>query len=248
MTAPIDTYIRKSMLEDYSFCPYKFKHNWMREGLEGIPLDIHSVVMSRGTRFHDFAKKFWDYVDILPIDRWMEMIPKQFSKSERNMAVYFIQMEMNRHRQYEKEGRLDEWRPVARETKLVDTKLRLSSTFDRLDWWDKSKNELAMIEYKTGDSFFVPAILRQLAFYAILWENTMNLGDITHMIYINPNTEMVETFEMTNGIIEKVITSIIDLRQVMINGGPYERKCSKKKLIMCKMCTPAETGVFMKNY
>lgn len=245
-----NVYIRKSMLGDYSFCPYKFKESWLQPGHEGESNSPGSIITKKGTRFHDFAEKFWEVCELIPMDRWDELIPEQFIPEEVEWASWWLDTERRRYNTLKEADLLDMWKPVSVETKLVDEKLKLSSTFDRLDWWDKDADELAMIEYKTGTSFYPPALMFQLAFYAIMWEDLFNFGTVTNLIVINPNLKLngyfddKARFRVTPKMIDNVINSVAELRNTMHRGGPYPRKCTLNKFKVCQMCKPSEVNIF----
>lgn len=242
-----EVYIRKSMLGSYSFCPHRFNIDWMRPGLVGVSPDLKNWIMAVGTRFHDFAWKFWDFCDAT--ENWPLMIPPEFSEHERSMAMWFLEYERDRKQKLESEGRLDEWKPILRETKLVHKPLKLSSTFDRADWWNKDNDEVVIVEYKTGNSYYPPALKDQLAFYAMLWEETMNFGTVTKLIVINPNLripnpKITGIYNMTGALVDKTLKDIAELRSVMKAGGPWPHKCTPKKYAICKKCHPSQTGLY----
>jgi len=145
-----DLSIRKSMIEDYEFCPLRFKKTWLRD----TPLNRRAYIMDVGTRFHDFAAKFFDYCFALDPEDWEEMIHPDFAPMEVDMLKWFIEMERLRYRDHEKRGELDSWMPLQRELKMLVPAMQISGTMDRIDWACKEKNELAIIEYKTGFSFY----------------------------------------------------------------------------------------------
>lgn len=239
-----EVFMRKSMLGEYSFCPYKFKISWWRKGIEGQQVWKSNWLMKIGTRFHDWAEKFWDYCDGFPMNNWEMMIPSQFTEHEREMATWFINLERDRYDDLKEQRRLDEFRPLNLETKLIHKALKLSSTADRFDWHDKSKDEVTVVEYKTGNSWYVPALLSQLAFYAMLWDETVGKGHVTKLKVINPNLKRVETFHLTEKLIDSTIDDIVTLRTAMRNDGPWPRKCTARKFALCKKCKPGDTGLY----
>lgn len=238
-------YIRKSMMESYEFCPMQFFKSWPVPG-SGLdnPVDKDNYIMRAGLRFHEFGYTFFDFCRGVDPEEWEKFIPPEFSIKEREMAEYFIQEERKRYYQLKEMGRLDEFQPILREQQLIMHDLKITGSFDRADWWDKDNEEVTIIEYKTGQSFYLPSILRQLAFYAIMWEGTLNMGKVTHMTVINPRLKITRSFEMNHAQIEKVLKTIIEMKRVMNSGGPYPRKCSPNKLAICRMCKPSESGVY----
>jgi hypothetical protein len=247
---PDDIYIRKSMLGDYDFCPWKFKESWMQPGKEGESEWGGSYITKMGTRFHDFAQNWWNFCEQVPIDRWHDMIPDQFNQTETDWAHWWIDTEERRYLHLEENDLLDMWKPVSVENKLIDKKLKLTSTFDRLDWWDKDAEELAMIEYKTGTSFYAPALMSQLAFYSMVWEDIFNFGQVRKLIVINPNLKLNGYFDhsacftLTDKMIDNVINKVAKLRKTISTGGPFPRKCTLNKYKVCRMCLPSDTKVF----
>lgn len=235
-----DLSIRKSMIEDYEFCPLRFKKTWLRD----TPLNRRAYIMDVGTRFHDFAAKFFDYCFALDPEDWDEMIHPDFAPMEVNMLKWFIEMERRRYYDHEKRGELDTWMPVQRELKMSVPAMGISGTMDRIDWACKEKNELAIIEYKTGFSFYQPSLIRQMAYYSILWEESVHDGQVTQMIVINPRLEKIVPFDLVPSQTSKVVEKIVELRMRIRMDGPWKKKCSPAKFAMCGMCTICESGLY----
>lgn len=238
--------LRKSMMEDYFFCPHKFNKVWIESGTMGKnnPDVKSNYAMKAGTRFHEFAQRFFNHCCGIPVDEWKSLIPKEFkSLREKRMANWFVELEQKRYKEHEEEGRLGEWRPIAREIKMEHKGLLIESTADRIDYVDKEKDEIAIVEYKTGESEFLPSLLRQLAYYALLWSETMNYGHVRKLIVVNPHKETVKTYQFYTNQIDKVMNNIITVRQAMRNGGPYPRKCSIGKFARCGMCSIHDVNI-----
>lgn len=235
-----DMCIRKSMMEDYEFCPLRFKKTWLVDEM----VEKHAYIMSCGTRFHDWAEVFFDYCEGFHPSNWEYLIPKEFAPLEVEMAEWFIDLERRRYWEYVEEGRLDEWRPIARELKMRYSALNICGTMDRVDWWNKEKNEVAIIEYKTGFSFYQPSLLRQLAFYSIMWEESLNAGRVVKLIVINPRLKRVEDFDITERIISGVLKKLIKLRNNMREDNEWKQRCTPRKFSMCRMCSVDECGLY----
>lgn len=231
-------YLRKSMIEEYGFCPYRFWKTWFNNETRET-----NQAMLIGTRFHDFAYKFFDHCDAYPMERWDEMIPPEFIEVERDMATWFVNYERDRRQKLIQEGRSDEWRPMARELHMKSDVLLLEGTVDRVDWWDKSKDELSIVEYKTGKSFNLESIEKQLAFYSILWSATVGRGSIVKMIYINPRLQVVRIISLDKWHIDRIMVEVSKVRKA-INEKNFPPKCSEVKYAMCQMCEPDECGLF----
>jgi CRISPR/Cas system-associated exonuclease Cas4 (RecB family) len=234
-------FLRKSMIEEFNFCPAKFNKVW-NLGQQTVARQIMLV----GTRFHDFAEKFFDYCDVLPSDRWNEFIPVEFTKIEVEMATWFMETEKERLYSLTREGREDEWRPMQKELRMIHEGLRLEGTCDRIDWYDRSKDEVCVVEYKTGGSFNEESVIRQLAFYSMLWEETVGLGKVAKLLYINPRLRVRKYLTMERWHMDQMLKGISTVRKAIKNGD-FPHKCSEVKYAMCHACTPDESGVFKVN-
>jgi hypothetical protein len=230
--------IRKSMIEDFSWCPWKFKDVW---------IDRHTKTpnqaMLLGTRFHDFAYKFFDYYITLPIDEWEVMIPDQFIEKEKQWARWFINQERLRYRRLQQDNRLDEFKPILREQNIQNIKLCIESHPDRVDWYNKEDDEICITEYKTGGSVNWKSIKRQLAFYALLWENTIGLGKITKIQLINPRLRISQMVDLDPWEVDKSIQDIIKIRKAM-KYNDFKRSCSPIIHPYCMLCSPSESGMY----
>ena len=228
--------IRKSMIEDYTFCPYRFKKVWI-DDVQRVP----NQVMLIGTRFHDFAKKFFDYCGTYPPEYWDRFIPKEFIQVEKEMAQWFINYERDRLKTLTSEGRELQWRPIMREHNMKSTKLFLEGTCDRIDWFDRDKEEVIIVEYKTGRSTNDVAFIRQLAFYSMLWQDTAQMGDVAGLRLVNPRLQIVKDYKIDRWQTDRVLKDVMAVRDSM-KKKDFKPKCSLIKLAMCKMCTPEESG------
>jgi len=221
------------MLEGYFFCPQQFKKVYM----DGSEVE-DNYVMSTGTRFHDFAFWFFDVCQALPCERWIELAPKNFCTYEKNMATWFIKNETNRF--IECNFNYSEFLPVHREIYLEDPIMGLYGTLDRMDY---HKGALCTVEYKTGASFHKPSITRQLSFYKLIYDNTINYGEVKYLKYINPRLGVEKILEFTEQMKDDLIYDIAHLRNA-IKTNNFPRKCFDKKLFICNKCGYAESGVF----
>jgi len=196
-----------------------------------------------GTRFHDFANLFFDYCDNIPLHRWEEMIPEEFIEDEKQMARWFINYERSRYQRLAEDGRADEWRPIKRELRMFSEDLVLEGTVDRIDWWNKEKGEISIVEYKTGTSFNKDSITRQLAFYTLLWNESIGLGRVVRMTYINPRLGVSKDIKIEPWFMDQSIKHIMKLRKA-IREESFPRLCSDVKFAWCRMCSPSECGIF----
>lgn len=228
-------YIRKSMLETFKFCPMKFR----KEYLEGMQNGQNTYIMDIGTRFHEFAEWFFDVHEGIDPERWTELVPNMFTVEEQEWARWFLHEEYMRYKKNP-----DCFMPLVREMKIIDDTLCLTGTFDRIDRLN-DKDELAIVEYKTGRSFNLESISRQLAFYKLLWDNNIKRSTITHMRYINPRMQKYELIPFRSSYTDKMLLDIASMRKC-IREDMFKYQCSPVKYIICHLCDLDECGVY--NY
>jgi CRISPR/Cas system-associated exonuclease Cas4 (RecB family) len=229
--------IRKSMLEDFGFCPHRFKKVW-QDGVERKP----NQAMLMGTRFHDFAQTFFEYALVVDPLKWDGFIPKEFIPEEVAMASWFINNERERYFALKAEGRILEFLPILREFKLNSEKLYLEGTVDRVDWLSKEKGLAIAVEYKTGKSINHESITKQLAMYALMYHDMRLDGEIVGLRLINPRLGVVKDYKLERWHTDKVLKDIVKLRDALRNKD-FPAKCSDVKYAFCRMCTPEESGI-----
>lgn len=228
--------IRKSMIEDYIMCPWKFKRIWLDGATKTANQD-----MIVGTRFHDFMQAFFEHM--MPEEYWLDMIPDEFIPLEKRWAAWAIEKERERKHELEALGRQDEFLPVKLEFNMVSPRLYLESRPDRIEWYDKAAGQMCAVEYKTGGSVNWESIKRQLALYAILWDDVVGLGKITHIKLVNPQADIYKTIPLDTWEKDRVYKTIGAMRKA-INGGKFVRKCHEAILAYCGLCNVDETGLF----
>ncbi|MFA5133151.1 MAG: PD-(D/E)XK nuclease family protein [Candidatus Paceibacterota bacterium] len=225
-------YIRKSMLETYKFCPMKFKKEYLLGHNNSA-----NYQMIVGTRFHEFAEWFFDIYSGIEPDRWEELVPSAFLPEEQEWAAWFIQEEYKR---YNKNPEV--FMPLMREMKIIDDDLCLSGTFDRVDKLD-TQDTLAIVEYKTGKSYNEESIMRQLAFYKLLWDNNVKRGNMLYMRYINPRIQKYETIKFKSNAVDKVLLDIAGMRKCL-REDTFMYQCSPVKHIICHQCDMDECKLY----
>jgi ATP-dependent helicase/DNAse subunit B len=225
-------FLSKSMIETYYWCPYKFQMEMIHGGED---LDDNFAV-AIGSRFHGFAEWFFDYCAALPPERWEEFVPNSFNRDEQEMVLWWVKEERKRY--YENP---EIFMPIQRELKIEYTEKCLHGIVDRIDWIDKSKNEIAVVEYKTSKSFYQPSINRQLAFYKYIWDNSIRMGNIKYIRYINPRLKIYELIPLPQGAMTRMTNKIEEIRQA-IKSQDFPRKCTDVKFIHCGICHPDEVG------
>jgi hypothetical protein len=225
-------YIRKSMLESFKFCPTQFKKTYLDS--RG---DFTNYILQVGTRFHEFAYWFFDHYDGFDVEEWTEFVPTAFTPREQEMAYWWITQEQKR---YNHDPEL--FMPLKREMHIMDDTLCLMGTFDRIDYVD-DKDTLAIVEYKTSKSFDREGIERQLSFYKLIWDSSINNGNIKYMRYINPRIEMYELIPINTHMTDKCLMDVASLRKA-IRDNTFAKKCSPAKHMVCSLCDIDECGVY----
>lgn len=228
--------IRKSMIEDYIICPWKFKCIWF-DGVKKIP----NQDMLVGTRFHDFMQAFFEHM--VPEEYWLDMIPEDFIDIERQWATWAIEKERERKHFLESQGRIDEFLPVKLEYNMVSPRLYLESRPDRIEWYNQAAGQMCAVEYKTGGNTNWQSVKRQLALYAILWDDVVKLGKITHIKLINPQTQTYQTITLDPWEKDHVYKTIGSMRKA-IKEGVFKKTCNEIMYAYCLLCTPGETGMY----
>lgn len=228
--------IRKSMIEDFIMCPWKFKRIWL-DGVKKTP----NQDMLVGTRFHDFMQAFFEHM--MPEEYWLDMIPDEFIPLEKQWAAWTIGKERERKHALEAAGRMDEFLPVKLEFNMISHRLYLESTPDRIEWYDKSKGQMCAVEYKTGNNTNWESIKRQLALYAILWDDVVRLGKITHIKLVNPQAKVYRTIPLDSWEKDRVYKTIGAMRKA-IKEEKFVHKCHEAILPYCMLCSVDETGMY----
>ncbi len=232
-------WLRKSCLEDYSWCPWKFKHVWI-DGVVQAP----NRAMVVGTRFHDFAERFFDVCESVEPEHWEDLVPVDvLMPDEVEMWTWFVENERNRLYMLMDADRLEDFHPIAREFKMENLELHLESTCDRADWECKKLGIVSLIEYKTGEKVNDKSLLRQLAFYSLLWKETLGIGSVNVLKLINPRLKVCKEYELTTGAIKDVEKMIREMREC-IELGLYPRLCTENKFPYCRVCTPSDSNAF----
>ena len=229
-----DGYIRKSMLESYDYCPQQFFKQWVLDINKGA-----NQKMLIGTRFHDWAEHFYDHCSSVNPEDWEQLIPEEFNDEEVDMVKWFIHFQRTRYHQLLAEGREEEFIPIYRELFMICDAIKIKSTLDGAEWVDRAKNEIRLIEYKTGGKLNEESAFRQLAFYACLWGMSGNPGNITTLRLINPRLQMVVDCPLTQDMIEAAMLRVVKLRNA-IDKSQFPYKCSDGKFAACKLCSMDE--------
>lgn len=220
------------MLESYKFCPLQFKKTYI---LGEAYQDNYTLRI--GTRFHDFAFWFFDHYAGFDVDEWPELVPNAFTPREQEMAHWWIMKEQQRYWENP-----DLFMPLKREMNITDDVLCIAGKFDRIDYVG-DKDTLAIVEYKTGKSFDLKSISRQLSFYKLIWDNVVKLGNIKYMRYINPRIEHYELIPIKPETTDSLLLDIAGMRRA-IRDNIFRAECSPAKHMVCAICDIDECGVY----
>ena len=163
-------FLHKSMLQIWMQCPLRFK----MEFIENRPRQV-TYEMQLGSMFHDFARDFFDFVDLKTASRckslkevsslFGKLVLPEFPPVLKKLCRNFTAFEAARYWTLRERNRLDIYMPVARELTIEDPKTMLAGTIDRID--KMADDTLCIVEYKTGNPQ-IRSVQRELAFYKIL--------------------------------------------------------------------------------
>lgn len=155
-------YLTKSQIFAFDYCPMQFYKRYI-EKVRSPP----STEMLIGTRFHEFAEKFFQFTGEVPVENWELLIPRQFEGIERRMAENFVHYEQDR---YIFVDGVD-YQPYACEWGGTSEDLALRGYIDRIDWVNKDEGTARLVEYKTSKKAKIPQVKQELALYSILFES-----------------------------------------------------------------------------
>lgn len=232
--------IRKSMLEQYVRCSYAFKLKFVDGRVDENELPTGQYA-GLGTRFHEWAHVFFQFACTVDPLQWEQLIPKEFSALEKQWARWFIQFEWRRWWLLKQAGRLDEWQPVYKELTLESTKYGITGTIDRVDWKDKSKNEVVLIEYKTTLGMDYTSLRRQLHFYKLLYENAdeVTIGKVTGIACINPRLRKV-WYEDVNANSMRAVERWLNRIKLSLETGQFKPTNNQYVCMWCDVADVCE--------
>jgi len=184
--------LHKSMLQVWLRCPLQFKLLF----LDRKPQEV-SFEMQLGTMFHDFARDFFDYVDLETAAQcktvqevgklFGKLVLPEFPPVFKQLCLNFTQFEAARYWTLRGKGRLDLYLPVAKELSVTVPEKMMSGIIDRVD--KMIDDTLCIVEYKTGRPQ-IRSVQRELAFYKIMLD-AAQLFDlpIEWLAIYNPNEQ-----------------------------------------------------------
>lgn len=224
-------YVRKSHIESFKFCPQQFNLQYveMRDVFE-------NYAMTAGTRFHDFAEKFFDMAGYFEPELWDFFIPEEFGTYERSMAQWFLDFERSRV------DLPEPFYPAFLEYEFFDDDHLITGRIDRVDYIDEDEHLIRPVEYKTSSKIDEDSLKRQFGVYTIALENEGFEVDSVRLI--NPRLKQCVDFERPDtALSQKWIDKIREAYYDPILRMP---KCSYAKYAVCQLCrTTTEAGLFL---
>jgi RecB family exonuclease len=223
--------LSKSAIEAFGFCPYSFWVKYIQK-FKTPP----NEAMLRGTRFHDFAEKFFDKCDELPPERWEEFVDETLKEDEQEYQRWFIQKERARYEKLLDEGKEDYFIPVYREVHINSTDLKLHGYIDRIDCNDRHKKTFTLVEYKTSKKHKPADVKRELSYYRMLWDSEMSEeGTITQLLIINPECQEYAYYKISDRNMNAARNLMIKLREA-IAADDFPRPMNTYKCQYCDLC------------
>lgn len=251
--------LSKSKLSAFDFCPLQFKKRY----IEKVPQE-GAYQLSIGVRVHNLFDQFFDYCDELSVDQWLTLVNDldDFTPFERDMVSWFIKMEQHRRRIYN----TIEYKPIIREVDIYSNFLPIHGIPDRVDQIDpaivpymrgeistrsinrikkqlaEGKKLLCIIEYKSGASFFIPGLKKEVSFYKLCIEGSGLYDDyiVACGCVINPRLKRIEyiDFEM-----DKTTETRIKNIAWNIQNNLFVKDCTYAKYNACGLCDLVEAGL-----
>jgi hypothetical protein len=251
--------LSKSKLSAFDFCPLQFKKRYIDKIKQESQFQL--VV---GVKVHELFDSFFDYCDELSVDQWATLVDEldDCSPFEKGMVSWFIEMEQYRKKLYTNV----QYEPLIREVDLYNTDLNIHGIADRVDVIDpnlvpymkgeistrsinKIKQQLAdgkkllcIIEYKTGNSFYIQGLKKEISFYKKCIEGSGLYKDyiLACGCVINPRLRRIEymDFEM-----DKTVETRIRNIAWNIQNNQFIQDCSYAKYNACGLCDLVEAGL-----
>ena len=221
--------ITKSQLNTYEYCPYRFYKEYILK-VKFPP----SESMSSGTRLHDYFEWFFKHWSEVSPAQWNLLIPDEFSPKEKEMCNVFHKGEEARLKGLQSLGLESEFTPPYTEFHVSVPELDLHGYLDRVDYWNKNKNEFVIVEYKTGFGHNIQKLKHELAFYKYIFEES-KLGKVPYYLVINPNRRVREYVAASSRGVTSVKKRIETLRTAIKNND-FPKTCSPEKKKYCRHC------------
>jgi len=227
--------LSKSAIESFGYCPYSFYLKYIQK-FKTPP----NEAMLRGTRFHKFAEEFFDKCDEVKPDEWESLIDTTLKEDEQEYQRWFIRKERERYNKLLEESKEDYFIPEFREVHLNSPELKLHGYIDRIDCNDKVKKTYTLVEYKTSKKYKPADVKRELSYYRMLWDATMEeVGTITQVCIINPECGEYQYYKVSERNMNAAKNLMCKVREA-IAKNEFPRPMNMYKCQYCDLCTMYE--------
>lgn len=223
------------MVFSFDFCPRQFYKNYI---LGERKEKTQSMLM--GIRLHEFFDRFFEYYNVIPIERWLDVIPDDFNEMEKQAAYNFIVYEIERYLDFQKDNKIEYFKPQSREIFLVSEEPKLRGYIDRIDWYDQENNEVVLVEYKTGYSTQTSKIKQELEFYVYMTEQSDDVDFVVkqYMLY-NPTIESYNIWYPSQRSRNLMLKKYNKLLKALEDNN-FETEYNMHKCNVCGMCSAEE--------
>jgi len=211
--------LHKTWLEAWITCPHKYYLMAVKQR----PM-VLTVEMQIGQRFHSIAQQFHEHLDYEEAYRckterealllFSHFVPEDLPEVLREIVANFLRMEAARLMSLKEQNLEAFFRPLATEEQFVChdivPEVDAEGTVDRIDCNpDKSAT---IVEYKTGYSWRIRDLRRELAFYVLLLTKSNFKLPITLMAGINPRLQKQFCVRVTDNILRVARRRILQIR------------------------------------
>jgi len=212
-----EDYIHKSGMLVYLACPRRYYYEFIEKRQYE-----RSISAQLGARFHDFAEKFFDFVERSKLERLVTFKETreyfnslvEEDKSISGMQYNFVSFEAKRWVQLRNWWL---WFPVARELRVINDEMKMIGKIDRID---RTNDEmLVIVEYKTGKRRQLSKIRKELAFYWLLLQGARGLPPeinpkrVKYIAMYNPSLNSVWYEELKKRTVTALKKSIKKFRE-----------------------------------
>lgn len=228
-------YISKSRLSTYAFCPLQYRKKY----IDKVIPQVANYAVTVGSRFHNFAERFFEVAPDYPPEMWSDFIHEDFTPNEKQMLQWFINQERERLDLYD--GDFDLWMPQVREGKFINHEHGLRGIVDRIDVLDDT---FIIVEYKTSKSIYKPSLQGEFGFYVLLLQAYEQYkGKKFVGCVVNPRLGEIQFMSPSR---ETTILKRIDTLKKSIELDRFPPTCMESKMAYCGACSIEEAGLYTK--
>lgn len=224
-------YISKSRVTLFEFCGIKYKKQYIDRTL---PRDGNHA-STVGTRFHEFAELFMGVAPKYPVEKWKSFVHPDFTEEERDMLLWFIDLEITR-----RETAL-QWQPLAMEYRVINHTRKIRGIIDRVD--QMTEDTIEVIEYKTTQKINKTKLMFEFGFYDLLLMDVPELqGYKRKYTVINPRLKEVVSFNPSR--LATIVKKINSLNECITNNT-FKPMCKLDYATsFCNICTMEELAEY----